>query len=61
MNSKQIANTPNVPDRIFSQFLEELEASDVPKEVSSRLRETLLERKKFTDAALKAAVLGDES
>jgi alcohol dehydrogenase YqhD (iron-dependent ADH family) len=53
--------TPDVPTQVFEQFITELETNKVSEEVVSRIRKTLLEQQKFTDSALKSAVLGDET
>ena len=55
------AKPPNVPKQVFEEFLEALGQSGVSVEVVDRLRKTLLENKKYTEPALKAAVLHEES
>ena len=47
--------------QVFEKFLEALEGAAVSAELIARLRKTLLEDKTFTERALKAAVLGEES
>jgi hypothetical protein len=51
---------PDVPTRVFDEFIDALKAANVPDELVSRLRNVLLEQPTFTDNALKAAVLGEE-
>ena len=46
--------------RVFEKFLQALADGKVSPEVISRLRTTLLEKKTFTERALKEAVLGEE-
>jgi tripartite-type tricarboxylate transporter receptor subunit TctC len=52
---------PDVPTQVFDQFLEALASAGVSADLVARLRKALLEEKTFTDRALKAAVLSDES
>ena len=51
----------DVPAQVFEQFLTDLAAANIPAEVVTRLRKTLLEDRLFTDAAIKQAVFGKES
>ena len=53
--------TPDVPAQVFEKFLQALESKDVSAELVARLRKTLLEDKKFTEHALKKAVLSEET
>ncbi|MCP5359890.1 MAG: hypothetical protein R3E75_08175 [Steroidobacteraceae bacterium] len=46
---------------VFEKFLAELEQAGIPEEVRGRLRQTLLIDPKFSDAALRTAVFGEES
>lgn len=46
---------------VFEKFLAELEHAGIPEEVRARLRQTLLIDPKFSDAALRTAVFGEES
>ena len=50
----------DIPARVFDKFLQALVDCKVSPEVISRLRTTLLEKKIFTERALKEAVLGEE-
>ena len=50
----------DIPARVFEKFLQALVDGKVSPEVISRLRTTLLEKKTFTERALKEAVLGEE-
>ena len=51
---------PDVPTRVFEKFLEDLNEAGVPADMVARLRKTLLEDKKYTEHALKEAVLAEE-
>lgn len=51
----------DVPDEVFARFLEVLAKAEMPADVISRLRQTLLVDHKFSDTALKTAVFGEES
>jgi len=51
----------DLPTQVFEQFLIDLVGAGIPAEVVARLRKTLLEDRVFTDAALKQAVLGEET
>jgi len=53
--------TPDVPAQVFEKFLQALEDASASAELIVRLRKTLLDDKTFTERALKAAVLGEES
>lgn len=46
---------------VFDKFLAALEQEGIPEEVRARLRRTLLVDPKFSDAALRTAVFGEES
>ena len=54
-------NAADVPAQVFNQFLADLAAANLPAEVVTRLRETLVEDRAFTESALRKAVLGEES
>ncbi len=56
-----IDRTPDVPKQVFEKYLEALEGARVSSELITRLRKTLLDDKTYTERALKAAVLGEES
>jgi hypothetical protein len=53
--------TPDVPAHVFEKFLQAIEEAGVSPELVARLRKTLLEQGTFTERALQAAVLGEES
>lgn len=46
---------------VFEKFLIALEQTGIPEDVRARLHETLLVDPKLSDAALRAAVFGEES
>ncbi len=52
---------PDVPKQVFEKFLHSLGEAGATVELTDRLRKTLLEDKKFTERALKEAVLPEES
>ncbi len=52
---------PDVPKQVFEKFLHSLGEAGALVELTDRLRKTLLEDKKFTERALKDAVLPEES
>lgn len=61
MTTSQISKgTSDVPTSVFERFLEALNEAGVSTDLVARLRKTLLEDKKFTDHALKEAVLAEE-
>jgi len=45
----------------FGKFLTALEQEGIPEEVRARLRQTLLIEPKLSEAALRAAVFGEDS
>ena len=51
----------DVPAQVFEDFIGTLSTGKISEDVIARLRQTLLTDKKFTDAALRAAVFGDEA
>jgi hypothetical protein len=53
--------TSDVPKQVFEGFLQALGGAGASAELVARLRKTLLEEKKFTEPALKEAVLPEES
>lgn len=53
--------TPDIPAQIFEKYLAALNGAGVSAELTARLRKTLLEDKTYTERALRAAVLGEES
>lgn len=55
------AGAIDVPTQVSEKFLEALAGAGLPADLVARLRKTLLEEKAFTDRALKAAVLDEES
>jgi len=52
---------PDVPAQIFAKFLQALCEAGASPELVDQLRKTLLHDKKFTERALKEAVLGTEA
>ena len=58
--SQATGDTPvDVPTQVFNDFLSALKESKVSDDVIARLHQTLLKEQKFSDAAIKVAVLGD--
>ena len=55
------AGMPDVPAQVFEEFLQALGSTGAPVELVGRLRKTLLEDKRFTERALKEAVLPEEA
>lgn len=55
-----LEGTSDVPGRVFEKFLQALGDAGASAELVARLRKTLLEDKKFTERALKEAVLPEE-
>ena len=51
---------PDVPTQVFEKFIEALGGAGASVELVARLRQTLLEDKKFTERVLKEAVLPQE-
>ena len=52
---------PDVPTQVFEKFLQALGSAGALPQSIERLRKTLLEDQTFTEHALKAAVLGEET
>lgn len=52
--------TFDVPAQVFEKFLQALSNAGASAELVARLRKALLEEKKFTERALKEAVLPEE-
>lgn len=50
-----------LPDRVFSAFIDALSKSGVPQYVVSGLRTALLEEQDLSERRLRAAILGEES
>jgi len=62
MNTSPVnERSPDVPAQVFEKFFQALADAGVSAELIARLRKTLLDDKLFTERALKAAVLGEES
>jgi hypothetical protein len=61
MDPKKTPTGADVPTRIFTEFISQLGKSEVPGEVTERIERALLIDKKFTEATLRAAILGDEN
>ena len=55
-----LERTSDVPVQVFEKFLQALREAGASAELVARLRKTLLEDKKFTERALKEAVLAEE-
>jgi hypothetical protein len=51
----------NIPFQVFDEFLRAAQDAGVQEEVVHRLRKTLVENRIYTEAALKAGMLGDET
>jgi hypothetical protein len=51
----------DVPAQVFEDFLSVLPEQEISADVIARLHQTLLVDKKYTDAAFKAAVFGEEA
>lgn len=51
----------DIPERIFEVFLANLETAGVEEAVRTRLRKTLIEDKRFSEAAIRAAVFANET
>jgi hypothetical protein len=49
-----------VPVQVFKEFLAELEKSDIPKDVVSRLNKVILEEGKINHVLIKDAILPDD-
>ena len=52
--------TPDVPAKVFEEFLEALVSDGASVELVARLNKTLLGDRTFTETAIKEAVLGEE-
>jgi hypothetical protein len=52
---------PDVPTQVFEKFLQVLGEANMSAELVARLSKVLLEERTFTERALKAAVLGEET
>ena len=50
-----------VPTQVFEKFLQVLGEANMSAELVAQLRKVLLEERTFTERALKAAVLGEET
>lgn len=55
-----LKETSDVPTQVFEKFLEALGKAGASADLINRLRKTLLEDRKFTERALKEAVLPEE-
>lgn len=51
----------SVPDQIFSRFVDELETMDGFKDISQRLRGSLLSKDKITEQKLKDCLFGEDN
>jgi hypothetical protein len=52
---------PEVPKAIFEQFLNELNKDATLRDVATRLKPVLLENETLSEAAIKAALLPDDT
>ena len=50
----------DVPTRVFEEFIQALDSAQVSVDLSDRLRRTLLEEYRYSEAALKNALQIDE-
>lgn len=56
------SNQPtSVPDQVFEGFLKALTDKEMPEDLIERLRTALIEKRSFTERALKAAILPEET
>jgi len=60
MTTPILEGTSDVPAQVFEKFLQDLRDAGASAELVARLRKALLEEKKFTERALKEAVLPEE-
>lgn len=49
-----------VPAQVFEEFLLQLESADVPKDVTARLRKTILEEGKLNQDAIQKAIFPED-
>lgn len=61
MSDEEESQLSELSTEVFEAFLTALEQAGTPEEIRVRLRQTLLVDAKFSDAALRAAVFGEES
>lgn len=61
MSDEEESQLSELSTEVFEKFLTALEQAGIPEEVRARLRQTLLSDPKFSDAALRTAVFGEES
>lgn len=52
----KVVEDSDIPTKVFEAFIEKLSETKIPEDVVQRLRTTLLEKKKFSDSALTAAL-----
>lgn len=60
MDEESQSQLSELSTEVFEKFLSALEQAGIPGEVRARLRKTLLVDPKLSDAALRAAVFGEE-
>lgn len=58
--SSQPAPAPDVPAKVFTEFVEQTAQNAFPADVVKRLRSTLLDTQNFSDEGLRAALFGEE-
>lgn len=61
MTEESESHLSELSTEVFEKFLATLEQLELPEEVRTRLRNTLLVDGKLTDTALRAAIFGDEA
>jgi hypothetical protein len=58
---QEVDGKQDIPTQVFESFLTELASTEASSEMVARLRKTLLVDQVYTESALKAAVLGEET
>jgi hypothetical protein len=61
MTTPTASPVSDVPAQIFEAFLKALPEAQIPEEIVSRLRKTLLEEIDLSDKALKCAIAPEET
>ena len=61
MSEEEELHLSELSTEVFEKFLTAIEQAGIPEEVRARLRQTLLVDPKFSDAALRTAVFGEDS
>jgi len=60
INSLPNSETPDVPTKVFEEFVQALRDAKLPDELVARLQKVLSEDGSLAENALKAAVLGED-